>query len=220
MTGAKRTGTGPRSRPDFSFEDAAGPGAVVCGVDEVGRGPIAGPVLAAAVILPRDLPADLAERIDDSKKLTAAAREALAPRIRDVALAWAVAEASVAEIDQINILQAALLAMTRAVEKLAVAPTCALIDGNRAPKALPCPAQTIVKGDSRSLSIAAAAILAKTERDRIMTELDGAFPGYGWARNAGYPTAAHLTALRSLGPTPWHRRSFGPVTALLSGDSV
>ncbi|HRQ82605.1 MAG TPA: ribonuclease HII, partial [Azospirillaceae bacterium] len=143
-----------------------------------------------------------------------------APRIRDVALAWAVAEASVAEIDQINILQAALLAMTRAVEKLAVAPTCALIDGNRAPKALPCPAQTIVKGDSRSLSIAAAAILAKTERDRIMTELDSEFPGYGWARNAGYPTAAHLAALRSLGATPWHRRSFGPVAALLSGDSV
>lgn len=219
MTGRRRVAVA-RARPDFSFEDAAGPGALTCGVDEVGRGPIAGPVLAAAVILPRDLPADLAERIDDSKKLSAAAREALAPRIRAIAVAWAVAEASVAEIDQINILQAALLAMTRAVEKLSVVPTHALIDGNRAPKTLPCPAQTVVKGDSRSLSIAAAAILAKTERDRIMTELDGGFPGYGWARNAGYPTAEHLTALRSLGPTPWHRRSFGPVAALLAGDSV
>lgn len=209
-----------RPRPDFSFETAAGPLAVVCGVDEVGRGPIAGPVLAAAAILPRDLPAALAARIDDSKKLTAATRDALAPQIREVAVAWAVAEASVAEIDDINILQAALLAMTRAVEKLRVAPTYALIDGNRAPKALPCPAQTVVKGDSRSLSIAAAAILAKTERDRIMVELDAEFPGYGWARNAGYPTPEHLAALRRLGPTPWHRRSFAPVAALLAGDSV
>lgn len=219
MTASRRVAAA-RARPDFSFEDAAGSLAVVCGVDEVGRGPIAGPVTAAAVILPRDLPADLVERIDDSKKLSTVARDALAPRIRAAAVAWAVAEASVAEIDQINILQAALLAMTRAVEKLSVAPTCALIDGNRAPNSLPCPARTIVKGDSRSLSIAAAAILAKTDRDRLMTELDGQFPGYGWARNAGYPTAQHLTALRTLGPTRWHRRSFGPVAALLAGDSV
>lgn len=207
-------------RPDFALEDAAGPLAVVCGVDEVGRGPIAGPVTAAAAILPRALPAELADAINDSKKLTEAKREALVPLIEHHAVAWAIAEASVAEIDQINILQAALLAMTRAVEKLSVAPTLALIDGNRAPKALPCPAQTVVKGDARSLSIAAASILAKVARDRLMTALDREFPGYGWAGNAGYPTPAHLEALRRLGPTPWHRRSFAPVAALLPGDAV
>jgi ribonuclease HII len=210
------TGRNPTC-PDFSLEDAAGSQAVVCGVDEVGRGPISGPVFAAAVILPRNLPADLAARIDDSKKLTHAKREALVPLIESVAVSWAVAEASVEEIDEINILQAALSAMTRAVGRLSPVPTLALVDGNRAPKALPCPALTVVKGDSRSLSIAAASILAKVARDRLMADLDQQFPGYGWARNAGYPTAEHLAALRQLGATPHHRRSFGPVATLLAG---
>ncbi|MBV5332415.1 ribonuclease HII [bacterium] len=208
-----------KSRPDFSLEQeadaAAGSAVSVCGVDEVGRGPIAGPVLAAAVILPRDLPAAIRDAIDDSKKLSGAKREALAPLIRRHAVAWAVAESSVAEIDDINILQAALLAMTRAVTALDVAPGLALVDGNRAPKGLPCPARTVVKGDGRSLSIAAASILAKVARDRLMIELDGRFPGYGWAKNAGYPTPAHLKALISLGVTPWHRRGFAPVACAL-----
>lgn len=208
-----------KTRPDFSCEDEAGPGAVVCGVDEVGRGPIAGPVLAAAVILPRNLPAELADAIDDSKKLTLARREALVPLIERHAVAFAVAEASVAEIDDINILQAALLAMTRAVAGLGVVPDLALVDGNRAPKGLPCPARTLVKGDSRSLSIAAASILAKVARDRLMVDLDRQFPGYGWAKNAGYPTPAHLAALPLLGVTPWHRRSFAPVSVCIKQHS-
>lgn len=205
--------------PDFSIEDEFGEGALVCGVDEVGRGPISGPVMAAAVILPRPLPAELAGVINDSKKLSLKKREALAPLIERHAIAWAVAEASVAEIDEINILQAALLAMTRAVTALGVAPTAALVDGDKLPKALPCPARAVVKGDSRSLSIGAASILAKVARDRLMTELDRQHPGYGWARNAGYPTAEHLAALTGLGVTPHHRRSFAPVACAL-GNGV
>lgn len=205
-----------RSRPDFSFEEAAGLHAIVCGVDEVGRGPVAGPVMAAAVILPRNLPDSVRFAIDDSKRLSEARRRELAPAIRAHAIAWAVAEASVDEIDRLNILQAALLAMTRAVTALSVTPELALVDGNRLPKELPCPARALVKGDSKSLSIAAASILAKVERDALMTRLDGDFPGYGWARNAGYPTAEHLAALKRLGVTPWHRRSFGPVAALVA----
>ncbi|MGQ9367204.1 ribonuclease HII [Azospirillum sp. A39] len=205
-----------RPRPDLSLERAAGPGAIVCGIDEVGRGPLAGPVTAAAVVLPPDgLPEPLAARIHDSKQVTPAMREELAPAILEHALAVCVASASVAEIDELNILHAAMLAMRRACDGLGVAPTLALVDGNRAPT-LPCPARAVVKGDATCLSIAAASIVAKVERDRVMRELAAAFPGYGWERNAGYPTADHRAALLRLGPTPHHRRSFGPVKALLA----
>ncbi|PWC56419.1 ribonuclease HII [Azospirillum sp. TSO22-1] len=204
------------NRPDLALETACGPDAVVCGVDEVGRGPLAGPVMAAAVVLPpAGLPEAVAGRIHDSKKLTARAREDLAPLIREHALAVCVAEASVAEIDAINILQAALLAMRRAVEGLGVSPTHALVDGNKAPK-LACTVRTVVKGDSTSLSIAAASIVAKVERDRIMTELHAQFPDFAWDRNAGYPSAAHLAALKRLGATPHHRTTFGPVSQVLA----
>lgn len=203
-------------RPDLHLELACGPSAIVCGVDEVGRGPLAGPVMAAAVVLPANgLPASIAGRIHDSKKLTARVREELAPLIQEHALAVCVAEASVAEIDAINILQAALLAMRRAVEGLSVTPTHALVDGNKAPK-LACTVQTVVKGDSISLSIAAASIVAKVARDRIMLDLHAQFPDFGWDGNAGYPTAAHLAALKRLGPTPHHRTTFGPVSEELA----
>ncbi|HYG86042.1 MAG TPA: ribonuclease HII [Azospirillum sp.] len=206
----------PLLRPDLGLELACGPGAIVCGIDEVGRGPLAGPVTAAAVVLPPGgLPEAIAGRIHDSKKLTVRAREELAPLIREHALAVCVAEASVAEIDEINILHAALLAMRRAVEGLGVVPTHALVDGNKAPK-LPCAVQTVVKGDARSLSIAAASIVAKVERDRVMMELHAQFPDFGWDRNAGYPTAVHLAALKRLGPTPHHRTSFSPVSEELA----
>ncbi|WP_029007680.1 ribonuclease HII [Azospirillum halopraeferens] len=206
-----------RPRPDLTLERAAGPGAVVCGIDEVGRGPLAGPVTAAAVVLPPDgLPEAVAALIHDSKQVTAQMREELAPAIRAHALAVSVAWASVAEIDDLNILHASLLAMRRAYEGLDVAATLALVDGNRAP-ALPCAVRTVVKGDATCLSIAAASIVAKVERDRVMRDLHAAFPGYGWDRNAGYPTAAHRAALTRLGPTPHHRRSFGPVRACLDG---
>jgi ribonuclease HII len=203
-------------RPDLSLEIACGADAVVCGVDEVGRGPLAGPVTAAAVVLPPGgLPEAIAGRIHDSKKLTARVREELAPLIRAHALAVCVAEASVAEIDAINILQASLLAMRRAVEGLGVAPTHALVDGNKAP-ALACAVRTVVKGDSTSLSIAAASIVAKVARDRVMMDLHAQFPDFGWDRNAGYPSAAHLAALKRLGATPHHRTTFGPVSQVLA----
>jgi len=199
--------------PSLAFELACGR-APVCGVDEAGRGPLAGPVVAAAVVLPAgELPAG----IDDSKKLAPARREALAAALRAVA-AVGIGQASVMEIDRLNILQATFLAMRRAVEALGAAlggpPAFALIDGNRAPEGLACPAQTLVGGDGRSLSIAAASILAKVERDRIMRDLALAHPAYGWERNAGYGTAEHLAALRRHGLTPHHRRSFRPVAQL------
>lgn len=206
-----RTPRAPRSGPDLSLELEAGPGAVVCGVDEVGRGPLAGPVMAAAVVLPPDgLPPEIAARIHDSKALTPRAREELVPLIEAHALAYCVAEASVREIDAINILKATMLAMRRAVDGLAVAPTLALVDGNRAPD-LPCAVRTVVKGDGRSLSIAAASIIAKVARDRVMVDLHALHPDFGWDRNAGYPTAEHRAALKRLGATPHHRTSFGPV---------
>lgn len=184
----------------------------VAGVDEVGRGPLCGPVTAAAVILdPARIPAGL----NDSKKLTAARRAALAAEIRDSALAWAVAEASVAEIDSLNILRASQLAMVRALAALVPAAGFALVDGNRLPADLPCPAEAVVKGDGRVASIAAASILAKVDRDRVMVDLAQQHPGYGWDRNAGYPTRDHLEALRNLGVTPHHRRSFRPVHNIL-----
>jgi ribonuclease HII len=185
----------------------------VAGVDEVGRGPLAGPVMAAAVVLdPDDIPAGLA----DSKSLTAPARSALAAELHARARV-SVAEASVAEIDALNILQASLLAMRRALEGLR--PAHALIDGNRLPQGLCCPAEALVQGDARCLSIAAASIVAKVARDARMAALAAEFPGYGWEHNAGYPTAAHREALLRLGLTPHHRRSFAPIRKMLYEES-
>jgi ribonuclease HII len=195
--------------PDFSFELAA-PATPVCGIDEVGRGPWAGPVVAGAVILdPNRTPAGL----DDSKKLTARRREALFDALQDHQ--FGIGVASVEEIDQLNILQATYLAMCRAVAALPTRPAFALVDGNRTPPGLPCPAETIIKGDSRSLSIAAASIIAKVTRDRMMVTLAVEWPGYGWERNAGYGVAAHAEALKNLGVTPHHRRSFKPIHKML-----
>ncbi|MDD2325422.1 MAG: ribonuclease HII [Alphaproteobacteria bacterium] len=202
--------------PDFSFElmHGRGDGKIICGVDEVGRGPLAGPVVAAAAIIPHEgLDPALMAQINDSKKLTAKKREALFPVLTSHCL-FAIAEASVEEIDTINILQASLLAMTRAVRSLSCTPSHALIDGNKIPKDLPCPATSIVQGDSKSLSIAVASIIAKVTRDRMMVALHETYPAYGWNKNAGYGTSVHMSALRDHGPTIWHRRSFAPVAAL------
>ncbi|MGP9825896.1 ribonuclease HII [Ectopseudomonas khazarica] len=180
---------------------------LVAGVDEVGRGPLCGAVVTAAVILD---PARPILGLNDSKKLTEARREALFDEIREKALAWCIARAEVEEIDRLNILHATMLAMQRAVEGLAVTPKLALIDGNRCPK-LAVPSAPVVKGDSRVPAIAAASILAKVSRDREMLEMDRLYPGYGIAGHKGYPTPVHLEALKRLGPTPIHRRSFAPV---------
>ncbi len=185
---------------------------LVAGVDEVGRGPLAGPVVAAAVIFPSPPGAMLLARIDDSKKLSAATREALFEALYASDAIIAVAAASVAEIEALNILGASLLAMSRAVARLRLRPDWALIDGNKAPR-LDCPARCVVGGDAISLSIAAASIIAKTVRDRGMERLDRRWPGYLWAANAGYPTKAHVAALAQLGPTPHHRMGFGPLRA-------
>ena len=187
------------------------PEGLVCGVDEAGRGPLAGPVVAAAVILD---PANLVEGLNDSKKLSAKRREALATEIRAKALAWAVAEASVEEIDRINILQASLLAMQRAVEALQIFPSRALIDGNRCPE-LSCPSEAVIGGDGKVASIAAASILAKTVRDAGMMVLHATYPMYGFDRHMGYPTALHLKALQEHGVSSVHRRSYAPVAKLL-----
>jgi ribonuclease HII len=183
------------------------PEGLICGVDEAGRGPLAGPVVAAAVILDPARPID---GLDDSKKLSARRRAALAVEIRGKALSWAVAEASVEEIDRINILRASLLAMRRAVDGLARRPRRALIDGNQCPP-LDCPAEAIVGGDGKVAPIAAASILAKTVRDAGMLALHAVYPAYGFDRHKGYPTAFHLQALREHGPCPAHRRSYAPV---------
>lgn len=206
-----------RPGPDFDHETrlfAAG-FAAVAGVDEVGRGPLAGPVTAAAVVLD---PAALPSGLDDSKRLSAGARQALALQIRQSAR-WSVAHATVAEIDTLNILRASHLAMRRALAALDPAPAFALIDGNRLPGDLCCPAEAVVKGDARCLSIAAASILAKVERDAIMAALAAEWPGYGWERNAGYPSPGHLEALARLGVTPHHRRSFAPVRKILCEEN-
>lgn len=186
-------------------------GGLVCGVDEAGRGPWAGPVSAGAVILNPD---DLPPGINDSKALTEKRRFALEPQIKTRALAWGVGFASVEEIAELNILQATGLAMRRAVEALALQPAAALVDGNYRFK-LPCEVQTVVKGDSRSLSIAAASILAKTARDRVMIDLDAQYPQYGFARHKGYNAPVHSAALKALGPCPAHRPSWAPIRALL-----
>jgi ribonuclease HII len=183
----------------------------VAGVDEAGRGPLAGPVSAAAVILDPDRPIP---GLDDSKKLTPARRDALDLEIRERSLAWSIAWASAEEIDRINILQASMLAMQRAVAALSIRPRRVLVDGNRCPD-VGCEARAVIGGDGLVPSIGAASILAKVARDRLMGDLDRVFPGYGFAVHKGYPTRAHIEALRRLGPCPEHRRSFGPVRALI-----
>ena len=202
--------------PDYSFEAAwqAQGFSLIAGVDEVGRGPLAGPVMAAAVILdPKNLPLGL----NDSKQVTAKRRAVLAQALPGVAHIC-IAEASVEEIDALNIRQATFLAMRRAVAGLPVAPDAVLIDGRDIPSGLPCPAEAIIKGDGRSVSIAAASIMAKEARDALMRQLDVEYPGYGWAENAGYPTKAHREALGRLGVTPHHRRSFKPIHNILYQD--
>ena len=184
---------------------------LVAGVDEVGRGPLCGPVVTAAVILD---PLRPILGLNDSKKLTEARREKLFDEIREKALSWCIGRAEVEEIDRLNILQATFLAMQRAVEGLHIQPRLALIDGNRCPK-LAVPSAPVIQGDAKVPAIAAASILAKVSRDREMAELELVYPGYGLAGHKGYPTPAHLEALRRLGPTPIHRRSFAPVRALL-----
>jgi ribonuclease HII len=215
MTTARR----PRSRPDLTYEAAAeakaGPGTLVCGIDEAGRGPLAGPVTAAAVILVPDLPPDLVAHINDSKLLSRHQRERVEPEIRRHALAVGVGHAGVEEIDALNILQATLLAMKRAFEAMGTRPGSALVDGRFAPP-LPCLVTTVVRGDGLSLSIAAASVIAKVARDRIMDDLALRHPEFGWAHNAGYPTAEHREALRRHGPTPHHRKTFAPVARLLA----
>ncbi len=188
-------------------------GEILCGVDEAGRGPLAGPVFAAAVILDPEKPID---GLRDSKKLSKARRETLALQIRRDARAWAIAHCSAAEIDQMNILNATMLAMRRAVEALSLQPTLVLIDGNRCP-VLTVRCEAIVKGDDKVMEISAASILAKTARDAVLADLHEQYPDYAFDRHKGYPTALHLERLRQHGVTPEHRRSYAPVRALLPG---
>ncbi|MBR7887335.1 ribonuclease HII [Marinomonas sp. A79] len=189
-------------------------GDLLAGTDEAGRGPLAGEVVAAAVILDPNRPiAGLA----DSKKLSEKKREALFVEIQEKALAFAVASASIEEIDEINILHASMLAMSRAVALLPVAPEHVLVDGNRLPPDLPCSAEAVVKGDARHAAISAASILAKVTRDRDIVKAAQQYPEYGFEKHKGYPTAQHLAAIRQHGITPLHRRSFGPVKKILEG---
>ncbi|MBR2817593.1 MAG: ribonuclease HII [Reyranella sp.] len=212
--------------PSFQFElscearGMAGGATRIAGIDEVGRGPLAGPVVAAAAVIDRTrAKRSLLRLIDDSKKLDLEKREtAYAAIVASEAVQFAVAEASVEEIDRLNILQATFLAMRRAVQALGEAPLLALVDGNKVPPELGCPAETIVGGDGQSYSIAAASIVAKVTRDRQMAALAASFPGYGWETNRGYGSVQHLEALKLLGPTPHHRRSFAPVRVLVWPD--
>ena len=203
--------------PNFAFESRALAriAGLVAGVDEAGRGPLAGPVVAAAVIFQKTR---IPKGLNDSKKLTARMREALFTSIMEKAVAVGVGEASVDEIDLVNIRQATHLAMARAVRALNPAAVFALVDGNDAP-ALPCPCETIIGGDGRSVSIAAASIIAKVTRDRLMVALHDKHPQYGWAANKGYGTAEHLLALGRYGATPHHRRSFAPIHNILYGGN-
>ena len=201
--------------PDFSLEMNI-PGRIA-GIDEVGRGPLAGPVVAAAVILnPASFPEDLCTLVQDSKRLTAKRRERILERLLSLSdIDIGLGAASVREIDRLNILNATMLAMTRAVAALTVVPDMALVDGNQAPS-LACPVRTVIRGDSISLSIAAASIVAKVTRDRLMARLAQRHPAYGWERNAGYGTVKHRDALFAHGVTPHHRRSFRPIPHILS----
>lgn len=191
------------------------PDRIEAGCDEVGRGCLCGPVVAAAVILP---PGYANKWIKDSKKLNRSDRENLVAEITEIASSWAIAEASVEEIDQINILNASFLAMERAINKLSLSPDHLLIDGNRFRSNLTIPYDCIVKGDGKFVSIAAASILAKVHRDKYMEKLAEEFPGYGWEKNVGYPTGAHREAIRRNGPTPWHRKTFRLLPDQLSLD--
>lgn len=198
------------------FDTGLPPDALVAGVDEAGRGPLAGPVVVAAVILD---PARPIRGLDDSKQLTAERREQLEPRIRERALAYSVIEIGVADIDRLNIFQATMHGMACALSALALEPQLALIDGNRLPRQpLRCRAHAIVGGDASEPAISAASILAKVARDRLMVALDEAHPGYGFARHKGYPTPEHLEALQRIGPCVLHRRSFAPVRVLLEPE--
>ena len=192
----------------FSFSDAS---ELICGVDEAGRGPVAGPVFAAAVILDPDRPID---GLRDSKKLSETKRRYLAEQIREKAMAWSVEACSTAEIDELNILQATMLAMKRAVENLSVTPSLVLVDGNRCPM-LSIRSEAIVKGDDKVDAISAASILAKTARDEVLLQLHDLYPQYAFDRHKGYPTALHLERLRQHGVSPAHRLSYAPVRALL-----
>jgi len=192
------------------------PASLLCGVDEAGRGPLCGPVVAAAVILD---PARPIAGLADSKKLSEKRRNALAIEIREKALAWCIAEASVAEIDRLNILHATMLAMQRAVAGLAVVPTRVQVDGNRFPR-LDVPCEAVVKGDSLVAEISAASILAKTARDALLVELDRCYPQYGLAGHKGYPTAAHLAALKAHGACEIYRTSFGPVRDIIANPPL
>lgn len=212
-----RRTTAPRpakAAPTLALETllAARVGGLVCGVDEAGRGPWAGPVSAGAVILSAD---DIPPGIDDSKALTERRRAGLAVEIKARAVAWGVGFASPEEIEELNILQATGLAMCRAIEAMAVQPKAALVDGNYRFK-LPCEVETAVGGDGLSLSIAAASILAKTARDEIMVAMDAEYPGYGFASHKGYNAPIHQAALKAMGPCPIHRKSWAPIRALLS----
>jgi ribonuclease HII len=184
----------------------------VAGVDEVGRGPLAGPVVTAAVILDPKRPIT---GLTDSKKLSEKRREILAEEIKEKALAWSIGRAEVEEIDKINILQATMQAMSRAVDYLSIQPDFVLVDGNRLPL-LSCPSEAVIKGDEKVEEISAASILAKVTRDNEMTELEQKYPGYGLAKHKGYPTKQHIQALAELGATPIHRQSFGPVKRIIS----
>jgi ribonuclease HII len=201
--------------PNYSLERKLG--GIVAGIDEAGRGPLAGPVMAAAVIIDiKALPRSLARRIDDSKVLAAEEREAIFAALPPYARIG-VAAASVREIERVNILRATFLAMARALARLGVMPDVALIDGNRAP-ALPCRCECVIGGDARSLSIAAASIVAKVTRDRAMHRLAARYPAFGWHTNAGYGTREHLGAMAATGITPHHRRTFAPIINMLSPD--
>ena len=208
--------------PDLTFETRAARAGrtTVAGIDEAGRGPWAGPVVAAAVVLDGTVvQTDLLNSLDDSKRLSRARREVLfAAMGRDAGITIGIGRATVAEIDRLNILGATLRAMARALADLDAPPDLALVDGTQAP-VLPCAVECVVKGDSRSLSIAAASIAAKVTRDRIMAELAQEHSGYGWERNAGYGTSQHRSALERLGVTPHHRRSFKPIINILSQHS-
>jgi len=202
--------------PDLAIETEHGrlAGTIICGIDEAGRGPWAGPVVAAAIILPFDLPAELARQIDDSKRLTRRRREQISAALEAVA-PHGIGQASAGEVDRLNILQATFLAMRRAIESLTPAPQLALVDGNRCP-VLPCPATPVVGGDRRSMSIAAASIIAKVARDKLMRDLALTYSTYGWDHNAGYGTAEHARAIRRHGITPEHRQSFRPISESLA----
>ena len=204
--------------PNFEFENSMG--GIVAGVDEAGRGPWAGPVVAGAVVIAdKNLPEELLTGLDDSKKLSATKREKLYKALFEVEKAGkiylGIGEASAQEIDELNILQATFLAMNRAVKSLKIAPQSALIDGNRAPKNFPCPCKTLIKGDAKSLSVAAASIVAKVYRDHLMADLAKKYPAYGFEKNAGYGTALHQAGLANCGICPEHRRSYKPIQKYL-----